>query len=63
MDRSPAQAASQRDLVGEVSRILFEADVIGIGLGSNTDEYDPEAEAIVAQRLPAMVGERAARAA
>lgn len=48
MDRSPAQAASQRDLVGEVSGILFEADVIGIDLGSNTDEYDPEAEAIVA---------------
>lgn len=42
-----AQTATQRDLVTEVSRILFEADPIGINFESNTDEYDAEAETIV----------------
>lgn len=42
-----AQTATQRELVTEVSRILFEADPIGISFGSNTDEYDAEAETIV----------------
>lgn len=42
-----AQTATRRDLVVEVSRILFEADPIGISFESNTDEYDSEAETIV----------------
>lgn len=42
-----AQTATQRELVTEVSRILFEADPIGINFESNTDEYDAEAETIV----------------
>ena len=42
-----AQTATQRDLVTEVSRILFEADPIGINFESNTDEYDSEAETVV----------------
>lgn len=42
-----AQTVAQRDLVAEVSRILFEADTIGINFESNTDEYDAEAETIV----------------
>lgn len=42
-----AQTATQRDLVTEVSRILFEADPIGINFESNTDEYDAEAETVV----------------
>ena len=42
-----AQTATQRELVTEVSRILFEADLIGINFESNTDEYDAEAETIV----------------
>ena len=36
-----------RDLVAEISDILFRADPIGINFGSNTDEYDSEAETIV----------------
>jgi len=42
-----AQTVTQRDLVAEVSRILFEADPIGINFELNTDEYDAEAETIV----------------
>lgn len=42
-----AQTVTQRDLVAEISRILFEADPIGINFESNTDEYDAEAETIV----------------
>lgn len=42
-----AQTATQRELVAEVSRILFEADPIAINFDSNTDEYDSEAETIV----------------
>lgn len=42
-----AQTATQREIVTEVSRILFEADPIGINFESNTDEYDGEAETIV----------------
>lgn len=42
-----AQTAAQRDLVAEISRILFEADPIGINFESNTDECDAEAETIV----------------
>jgi len=42
-----AQTATRRDLVLEVSRILFDADPIGINFESNTDEYDSEAETIV----------------
>lgn len=42
-----AQTATRRELVTEVSRILFEADPIGINFESNTDEYDAEAETIV----------------
>ena len=33
-----AQTATRRDLVLEVSRILFDADPIGINFQSNTDE-------------------------
>lgn len=55
MNRRHAQSPPQRDLVSEASRILFEADPIGINGGSNTDEYDPEAEAIVAA-LPRACG-------
>jgi hypothetical protein len=42
-----AQTATQRDLVTEVSRILFEADSIGLSFESNTDEYEAEAKAVV----------------
>ncbi|QWC86611.1 hypothetical protein KLP28_08055 [Nocardioidaceae bacterium] len=42
-----AQTVTRRDLVAEVSRILFEADPIGINFESNTDEYVAEAETIV----------------
>lgn len=42
-----AQTVAQRDLVAEVSRILYEADPIGTNFESNTDEYDAEAETIV----------------
>lgn len=42
-----AQTVTQRDLVAEISGILFEADPIGINFESNTDEYDAEAETIV----------------
>lgn len=42
-----ARTVTQRDIVAEVSRILFEADPIGINFESNTDEYDAEAETIV----------------
>lgn len=45
--RRLAQTATQRKLVTEVSRILFEADPVGINFESNTDEYDAEAETIV----------------
>ena len=39
--------AGQRDLVEEVSAFLFRADPAGINFGSNTDEYESEAESIV----------------
>jgi len=32
-----------------ISRILFQADPIGINFESNTDEYDPEAESILSR--------------
>lgn len=35
------------DLVTEISKILFEADLIGLNFEANTDEYDSEAETIV----------------
>lgn len=37
----------RRDLVEEVSALLFRADPAGINFGSNTDEYESEAESIV----------------
>lgn len=42
-----AQTADRRDLVAEVSRILFAADPIGLNFERNSDEYDSEAESIV----------------
>ena len=42
-----AQTVTQRDLVQDVSQILFAADLIGINFETNTDEYDSEAETIV----------------
>ena len=42
-----AQTVTQRDLVAEVSQVLFRADPIGINFETNTDEYDAEAETIV----------------
>ena len=41
------QTAGRRDLVAEVSRILFATDPIGLDFETNTDEYDSEAETIV----------------
>ncbi len=41
------QTVTQRDLVDQVSHILFRADPIGINFETNTDEYDAEAETIV----------------
>lgn len=35
-----------KDLISEISSILFKYDPIGINFDENTDEYDPEAEAI-----------------
>ena len=49
------RAAARRErgeLVARVSAILFEADPVGISSKNNADEYDAEAETIVA-RLPA----------
>lgn len=46
-ERRFAQTATQRDLVAEVSKILFEADPVGINFEDNTDKYDSEAETIV----------------
>jgi hypothetical protein len=34
-------------LFTELSLELFQADPMGINFGSNTDEYDPEAESII----------------
>lgn len=34
-------------LFAEVSALLFELDPIGINIGSNTDEYEPEAGTII----------------
>lgn len=42
-----ALTVTQRDLVDEVSRLLFRADPVGINFETNTDEYDAEAETIV----------------
>jgi hypothetical protein len=39
--------AESRDLVDEVAALLFRADPAGINFGSNTDEYESEAEVIV----------------
>ena len=36
-----------KDLISEISSILFKFDPIGLNFGENTDEYDPEAEAIL----------------
>lgn len=36
-----------KDLFEAVSAILFEADPVGINLGFNTDEYDPEVGTIL----------------
>jgi hypothetical protein len=38
---------TQRELVDEVSQILYRADPVGINFETNTDEYDSEAETIV----------------
>lgn len=42
-----ALTVTQRDLVDEVSQVLFQADPVGINFETNTDEYDAEAETIV----------------
>lgn len=42
-----ARTVAQRDLVAEISRMLFEADPIGINFKTSTDEYEAEAETIV----------------
>ena len=34
-------------LFDEVTAVLFEADLLGINFGDNTDEYDPEAGTII----------------
>lgn len=39
--------SESRDLVDEVAALLFRADPAGINFGSNTDEYESEAEVIV----------------
>lgn len=52
-----AQTATQRELVDAISAALFEADPVGIALGTNTDEYDAEAETIVIA-LPNAAGPR-----
>jgi hypothetical protein len=46
-DERKRAVAGQESLVAEVSKILFEADFVGINFEDNTDEYDPEAETIV----------------
>lgn len=47
-DRSrEQQTRAQREFVLQVSRILFEADVVGLNFETNTDEYDSEAKTIV----------------
>jgi len=42
-----AATADSRDLVEAISDALFRADPVGINFGTNTDEYDSEAETIV----------------
>lgn len=42
-----ARVAPYRELVDEISALLFRHDPIGINFEDNTDEYDPEAETIV----------------
>ncbi|MDF2442557.1 MAG: hypothetical protein JWR01_760 [Subtercola sp.] len=37
------------DYFADISRILFEADPVGINFSTNSDEYDPEASAILAK--------------
>jgi hypothetical protein len=46
-----AAVAGYEPMVLQIAAILFEADPMGINLGTNTDEYDIEAKSIVA-RLP-----------
>ncbi|MDO5499026.1 MAG: hypothetical protein Q4F67_05010 [Propionibacteriaceae bacterium] len=41
-------SASSSELVDAVSAILYTADPVGINAGTNPDEYDVEAETIVA---------------
>jgi hypothetical protein len=36
-----------RDLYDRVSAILFDEDLVGINLGDNTDEYEPEVDRIL----------------
>ena len=43
--------AAQQDLVASLEALLFRHDPVGIDFENNTDEYRPEAEAIVL-RLP-----------
>ena len=56
-----AQTPTQRDLVDAISAALFEADPVGLNFGTNTDEYDAEAETIVIA-LPRAAGPEHVRA-
>jgi hypothetical protein len=46
-----ARMTEAERLAADISRLFFKLDPIGINFDDNTDEYDPEAAAIVA-RLP-----------
>lgn len=45
------RVAGHEEIVRRVSALLFDADPIGINFDENTDEYDPEAQAIVVRLL------------
>lgn len=46
-DQRRSLSRSYRDLMDEISAVLFKHDPIGINFEENTDEYDPEAGTIV----------------
>ncbi len=47
----------REELTAQVSRVLFDADPIGIAVGPNVDEYDVEAREIVARMPGVRTGE------
>jgi hypothetical protein len=46
--RSAVVTPTPRDLVEEISQVLFASDPIGLDFEDNTAEYEPEARAIAA---------------